>query len=376
MFSLKYFKNIKKFFNSAIVFLFIISFAFYSFGIFPLVVKAATITSAKDTLTRIKAAVTADHVVVFSLPTGVNFDSGDRLLVDFPSGFSLGGSWTTADFTFNDGTSRTVNAVESTASPNGVVTGCSDGANNVGVEIDTTNIIFNVIPCGGSFVASSNAATITFTILGTAGNGTLTNPSTGEYLITISNDEDNDTVLNDNVTIAVRIITDDQVVVTASVDPSISFSLGSNSVNLGTLTSSATGTGSHTFSVGTNGAGGFAVTYNGATLTKGSDTILEIGGTPATSSTGVEQFGINLRSNTTPSVGANVTTNSGTCSYASDYGTANEFAYEVSGSIPLANSSSAPADCEYTVSYIANISSATESGVYSTTITYIATGTF
>ncbi len=360
---------------------FLIISTFFAVGgalVFPQLAIAASITSARDTMTRLKTSTTSDHSLSFVLPAGVTFDSNDELRIDFPhsSAFTQSGTWATADFTFNDGTARTVNAVEATASPNGAVTGCSDASNNVGVEIDTTNLVFSVIPCGGSFTASSTGATVAFTIDGTTADGTLTNPSgTGSYTITIANDEDNNSSDDDTVSIAIRIIADDQVVVTATVDPTFTFSLSANSVALGTLSASSAGSGSHTVSAATNGAGGFSISYNGATLTNGLNTIAAIGGTAATSSTGTEQFGINLRDNTTPNIGSNVTQNSGTCGYAGQYGTADSFAYVASTTTTVTNVTT-PSDCVYTVSYIANIASSTEAGSYSTTIDYIGTGMF
>jgi hypothetical protein len=347
-------------------------------ALFPQLAVAAAITSARDTMTRLKTSTTADHSLTWTLPTGVDFDLNDELRVDFPhsSGFTESGTWAAADFTFNDGTARTISAVEDTASPNGAVAGCVDGANNVGIEMDSTNLVFAIIPCGASYVSSAAAAAITFTIDGTTADGTLTNPSgAGQYIITISNDEANNGSDDDTVSIAIRIIADDQVVVTATVDPTFTFSLGGNSVALGTLSTGSPSSGSHTVSASTNGAGGFTVSYNGAALTSGGNTITPIGGTAAASSAGSEQFGINLRDNTTPNVGANVTQNSGTCGYGAQYGTADSFAY-VASTTTTVTSVTAPADCVYTVSYMANISATTEAGSYSTTIDYIGTGTF
>ena len=53
----------------------------------------------------------------------------------------------------------------------------------------------------------------------------------------------------------------------------LTFSLGANSLALGTLSTSVATTGSHTITVGTNAASGVAVTYAGATLTSGGNTI-------------------------------------------------------------------------------------------------------
>ncbi len=159
------------------------------------------------------------------------------------------------------------------------------------------------------------------------------------------------------------------------VEPSITFSLGSNAVSLGTLSPSFTGNNSHTFNVSTNSTGGFSVTTQGQTLTNNLATINPIGNTPTTSSVGTEQFGINLRDNTTPNVGANVTQNSGTCGYGTGFETVDSFKF-VSGSQNTIATAPSSADCTYTVSYIANISPITESGSYSTVLDFVATGTF
>lgn len=349
-----------------------------SYGIYIKYVSAAAITSASDVMTRLDdSTVTADHTITFTLPAGVDFDSGDELRIDFPhsSAFTQGGTWAVADFTVSDGSSTDVNAVEATGSPNGAVAGCSDDNNNVGIEIDTTNLVFSIIPCGGSYTASATGATIIFTIDGTTADGTLTNPtSAGAYTITIANDENNDGSDNDTTSIVVRIVTNDQVTVTATVDPTFTFSLGSSSVSLGTLGTGTTGTGTHTVSASTNGSGGFSITYNGALLTSGSNDIDSIG-TAQASSQGTEQFGINLKDNATPNIGSNPTTNAGTCGIAANYGTADSFSYAASATTTVTNVS-APADCVYTVSYIANISSITPAGAYSTTLTWIGTATF
>jgi len=224
-------------------------------ALLPRFISAAAITSSKDTMTRLQISTTADHTIVFTLPTGVDFDSGDELRIDFPesSGFSESGTWVTGDFTVSDGSATDVNAVEDTATPNGVVAGCVDDSNNVGIEIVNVNLVFSIIPCGASYTASATAATITFTIDGTSSDGTLTNPATaGSYAIDIANDEDNDSDNDDTSQIAVGIIDDDTVAVTASVNATLTFDLdtaGSNddtcdtdetaapySISLGTIT--------------------------------------------------------------------------------------------------------------------------------------------
>lgn len=159
--------------------------------------------------------------------------------------------------------------------------------------------------------------------------------------------------------------------------PELTFSLGSNAINLGTLTTGGTGTGSHTFSAATNATGGFAVYVNGATLSTGlGPTISAIGATPATSATNTEQFGINVADNNgTPTIGDPIVTNSGTCGAGTGFGTADNYKF-VAGSDNTLTAVTAAADCVYTTSYIGNIDGVTEAGAYSTTLTYTIVGTF
>ncbi len=161
-----------------------------------------------------------------------------------------------------------------------------------------------------------------------------------------------------------------------TITPTLVFSMSASSVSLGTLTTVAPGTGSHTISVQTNASSGFALSYLGATLTNtanGSYTIPVY--TSGASSPGTAGFGINLKDNATPDIGANPVANYGTCGIASGYSTADQYTF-VSSGITTLTSVTAPTDCLYTASYVANISSTTAAGPYATEITYIATGTF
>lgn len=157
-------------------------------------------------------------------------------------------------------------------------------------------------------------------------------------------------------------------------DQYLSFSSSATSINLGTLSNIEATTASHTLIVDTNAANGFTVTISGNTLTSGTNTIDAIGATAAASSAGSEQFGINLVANTSPSVGVNVSGTSPIGSAASQYDTANSFAFNSGDTI--ASASTDINATTYTVSYVANINSNTEYGSYSTILTYAATANF
>ena len=139
-------------------------------------VRAATMTAASDTMSRLTVSTPSEHAIAFTLPVGVDFDSSgntDMLQVDFSVAFSESGTWATSDFAFNDGVARTIDAVAQGA---GIVD-CTVavGANNVCVAVDTSAHVFTIIPAA-TYTASATGASVTFTIHGTSPTGILTNP--------------------------------------------------------------------------------------------------------------------------------------------------------------------------------------------------------
>ncbi len=150
---------------------------------------AALVSNMSDTMATQAAGETSMHTITLNLSGANTFIAGEQIAIDFPhllSGFSGGGTWTAADFTFADGTARTIDAVA--AGPGVTAAPCVNGANNVGVAVDTAVLTFRVIPCGGMFTPSAAGALITFTINGAAPNGILTNPVViGNQVISVLN---------------------------------------------------------------------------------------------------------------------------------------------------------------------------------------------
>ena len=157
-------------------------------------------------------------------------------------------------------------------------------------------------------------------------------------------------------------------------DQFLTLSASAASVDLGTLSNLVATTASHTMTADTNSNSGFTITVSGSTLTSGSNTIGAIGATAASSSPGSEQFGLNLVTNTSPSVGANPSGTSPIGSAAGQYAGSDSFAFQSGDTV-----ASASVDVNattYTVSYLANIARWTEFGTYTTTLTYAATTNF
>lgn len=125
------------------------------------------------------------------------------------------------------------------------------------------------------------------------------------------------------------------------------------------------------FSVATNDPGGYSTTLAGTTMTSGNNTISPPA-FPQGSNPGTSQFGMNLRANSNPPVGANPA-GVGTGSISPNFATPNQFYFNNQVIV----SSAVPSDFNlFTASYIVNISDAQSPGVYSTTLTYIASAAF
>lgn len=183
---------------------------------------------------------------------------------------------------------------------------------------------------------------------------------------------------------SVALSTASQIQVSLSVYETLTFCAGTSitgqncgtisgtTVNLGAGSTTVTASGTSVMAASTNGTTGYTITVNGATLTSGANTITALASNAA-STTGTKQFGVNLVSNSTPSVGANVS-GSGSGAAAANYNTTNSFRF---GTGETVASASGPTNANaFTVSYIANIDGVTPPGNYTATMTYIATANF
>ncbi|RWZ78218.1 MAG: hypothetical protein EOT05_00405 [Candidatus Microsaccharimonas sossegonensis] len=285
---------------------------------------AFTFTAPSVTIIK-SASFTACTTASGACTTPSGFSVSSATLASQPSGFGSGTGWTVN--TATAGSLRIVNSSNATA-PSG-----------------SQSVTFNS-------VTNQSAANATFFVR-------ITTYSDAAWTTAI-----------DTGTVAAS--TAGQITVTASVDETVTFTLGGATVPLGTLTTSGTGSGTSSMTASTNANSGYSITVNGTTLTSGSNTIAALT-SPTASTVNTAQFGINLVANTAPSVGTGVSgTGSGTA--ATGYNTANQFKF-VSGDT-VASATTPTNSNTFTTSYIANINGATAAGSYATQLTYIATTNF
>ncbi|QQS19961.1 hypothetical protein IPL85_00660 [Candidatus Saccharibacteria bacterium] len=159
--------------------------------------------------------------------------------------------------------------------------------------------------------------------------------------------------------------------------PWLEIDLTKAGVNLGDISPSTTGYDYATFTVKSYLAHGYVVQIHGSAPTNAGHEITPLS-VASTIATGTEQFGLNLRNNATPNVGADpVQQPDGTFSfgtYAATYGTADNFKY-VDGDV-IAESLSSSGYTDYTISYIMNVTEITPGGTYTTNQSLVATSTF
>lgn len=338
------------------------------------VAQAASLTSLRAVFDRLKASVNSEGITLtFATPTGIQA-AGDTITLTFSADFTLA-SEAVANFDIGLGDSGTC----STASYTDETVALTASATEWGVDVtgqvitlspetdDTLNAGFCVK------IEMGNDAT-------TGGTGAVNTVANGAV-------DDDDTIaiaggFSDTGTIAVDIITEDQVNVTATVDPTITFSISDTTIGFGSLSSTAarfatgdtngSGTDSaaaHTLAVATNAASGYVLSYNGPTLTSGANTISVASITDDADGTqDAEQFALGISTNGSSTVATGYDHNSTP---------GNRDWTFVASTTTTIISRTTPTNTE-TISafYLGNIAGNTEAGSYSSLITYIATGTF
>ena len=145
-----------------------------------------------------------------------------------------------------------------------------------------------------------------------------------------------------------------------------------NNIDFGEFSTASTAQGTTQMLAATNGVGGYDISISGTTMTSGNNTIPGLT-TRTPSQQGASQFGINLRDNSVPNIGANVS-GVGSGTPTTTYNTPNQYKF-VNGEVVASSSNSTDIN-RFTSSYIVNVSPDQAPGVYSTTLTYIAFANF
>lgn len=319
--------------------------------------KAAGLTSLSDSMSRLKASTASNHTIQFTAPS--NWDVGDTVSLTFDSGFDLTGlsNADATDYDINTGTEETI-----------VVSG--NCASSDAIEITSISgqvITFTACP---NYTAPGISSTISFeigsnAITGGTGNTQITNPTAGTKVISIAG------TFGDTGSVAVAIISDDQIPVSASVDSTLTLTVANTTLALGAMNDSAVATTSeNNIVVGTNGYHGYAITVkdagNGSSPGLYSSGVSKlIASSTATLAAGTEGYGANC----------NKTSGDGTCLFANG-ATDNVTGLALAGGTFASHSSKPSGNATFRIRVKAAIASSTDSGTYSDTLTVIGTANY
>jgi hypothetical protein len=332
-------------------------------------VHAAALSSLSDTQSSVKVSTISDHTIQFVTPTGIT--AGQGISITFPSNYATG-TFAIANFDLATSTSATcsgfTDALLQAGAASGLTWGVSQATATVYIVSGTATIPAN--RCVQIQIGSNATSSAT-------GVSQITNPTTpGSYSISVIAGADSGSITQ-------NIITDDTVVVSATVQQSLTFTISTTTIYFGNLSSGAakfasstnssgdsTETIAHTLGVSTNASTGYTVTIRGQTLTSqqnASNTISFIGSSAASSTAGTEQFGI--RATVSGGTGATID---------STYSAATSYGYDATAttSAVLATGSSATDVSTYSLRYVANIAGTTEAGTYVASVVYVATANY
>lgn len=333
----------------------------FAINLFYLPVQAASLLSLSDTMTRLKISTASDHTIKFTTPTGVEA-STDTITVTMPDGFTIGSvDYTDIDLSHGASTGYETDETLAAAAGSGVWGAVFSG------QILTLTAPSNAT---SGEIATNDKVIIEIGLTASGGNAQITNNSSAAtYTISIGG------TFGDSGNIAIVIVSDEQIPVTATVNPSITFTVVNTAFALGDLSSSAIATSSsNNITVGTNANGGYSITVQDVGGTGAgnpglydSATTSRIASATATLVAGTEGYGGQCA----------VTGGSGSCDYALTSAGESVTAFADNAWSAFAHYNSKPSGTDtYQIRVKAAISTSTTAGYYQDTITLVATGNF
>lgn len=363
------------------------------------IATAATLTSSSDTMTNLNTNGSTSNDILFTVPvSGGGFPLSGTVTLTFAS--SAGTAPALAASIVNTSIAIKINTTSQT-----IATGTSSSTPVAatttawGFSRTSATVLTLTAPSSTSSpLPISAGSTAAFEVM-------LGSAAGGANILTHGNTANTETLNivtspGDSQTIAMPIIANDTVVVTATVNPTITFSLTAgglgtststqtNAVDFGALSSTvprfatagAASGGSATsttaaldLNVGTNAASGYTLTFQAPTnLTDGSHPIPAAGVTTIagsnTGTTGSGQFAMSgIGTGGSPTVPSPYL-------YSATSGSS-DWKFATGTATTLASDAAPTSGDTVSVRYIANIPASQAPGNYAVTITYIATGNF
>jgi len=333
-----------------------------AFPIFTTSSLAGNLTSMSDTMTRLKVSIASNHTLSFTFTAGTNLIESETLTITFPAAFD------TSLIDCGDVDITDDGADEDVQENAG---GCTANATEWGASMAADVLTLTAPSTAATYINGSSVVTVEIGTNATAdeaGDEQITNPgSSGSNKIDIGG------TFGDTGSLAVPIMTEDQVTVSATVDPTVTSALSASTCALGTLSATAINFCSYTNTVSTNASSGYVSTIiEDGNLRDGANDINDETG-DADVDQGTEEYGAS--SNDT--VGTQDIVNSTGCdddgiveAATSITGTAKVYADSGDGDAgPVSGAVT-------TICHSASILGSTPAGAYSHIVTHITTATF
>ena len=333
---------------------------------------AASITSARDVLSRSQNSTLSNHEIKFVTPTGVE-SSTDTMTFTFESNYALG-SFNVNNIDLAEGS--TSNCTSATFTDKTLAGSASSGTWGVAQASQTITFTPPTDAASGEIDAGrcvlieigSNATNQA------AGATIITNPTTnGDFTVTIGGS------FGDSGVIATNIVADDSIDVTAAVATSIACTVDNTSTAFGTFTVATVTTAASTitWTVSTNAANGYNLTVRD--VGNGSTAGLYSAGAAyniasASADLGAVSSGYGLQGTKTDGDAGSA---SSSIQPPYNVGTTNVGALSIaSPDAPLASAAGPVANATVTSTLKAKVSGLVPAGSYIDTLTYICTGIY
>ncbi|HUC87938.1 MAG TPA: hypothetical protein VMR95_02220 [Candidatus Binatia bacterium] len=340
------------------------------------------------------------------------------MVVDFCSNDPIVGDTCTAPTGFSTGASPTFSTTPSTPGQTGLTWAAAEANTDRTLELTTSGSVSGSVSSGSTISFAVNTFTNPST-LGTFYARIFTFATTGGPAAWVTAAANGSSITGVIDAGGFALSTAQTITVTAKVQEQLTFCVGTTAsvpssggtptaqtlcsnlsgttVTLGNTNGVLSSAGPYVdlstqYIIGTNAAHAAVIVLKGATLTSGSSTITAIGSTATTSSAGTSQFGLctyvgtgsnlvftNETNNSYNSAACNTTTQTATYGSTGGNGTAAFGFYTTnttSASGDILAQENAGGNSTGIIGMIANIPTTQTAGIYTTTLSFIATGTY
>ncbi|MGI6423112.1 MAG: hypothetical protein ACOX0X_00630 [Candidatus Dojkabacteria bacterium] len=324
--------------------------------------SAGFLTGISDTLSRIQVSVPSNHTIQFTTPSGVN-SASQTIVVGFNTEAPAFGM-TSIGFGDIDLFTYTTNNCTGTPTSKTLAASANTDVWGVAVNSGAGTITFTA-PTNATTgeIAAGGCVQILIGTHAVSGTNQITNPSVqSTYSVGISGS------FGDTGYASVRIITDDQIDISASVDPTLDVVISSNTCALGVLTATFIKTCQYDVTVSTNAQNGYVSTILAdGNLRNSLNSITNVAG--GSVEKGSEEYGVGTSKASQDIAQNSLCTNN-------DTGASQPASALTTSAQRFASSTTPVSSDTTTMCHLASVSGATPAGSYAQVATVIVTANY